>query len=290
MRIVSFTHPQGSSWGVVSGRGVIDLGVRPHEAGETLAQALATGGLIDIAAACADATVDWSLDEIQLLPPVPSPGKVLCVGLNYATHIKEMGRPLEDYPTVFTRFSDTFVGHDQPLVRPHNSVAFDYEGELAIVIGSGGRHIPVERALEHVAGYTCLNDGSIRDFQRHTHQFTPGKNFPGSGAVGPWLVTRDEVPDITAETITTRLNGVVVQQSGLDDLVFDVAAIVAYCSSWTRLSAGDVIATGTPGGVGAARDPQLWMKPGDVVEVEISGVGLLRNTVIDESVPTGPRA
>ena len=184
---------------------------------------------------------------------------------------------------IFARYPDSQVGHGQPMLRPRESVQLDFEGELAVVIGKVARRVPAARALDYVAGYSCYNDGSIRDWQRHTSQFTPGKTFPGTGGFGPWLVTTDEIPDPAKLTYETRLNGQVMQKAPLSDLVFDVPALVAYCSIFTTLNPGDVIVTGTTGGVGAFRKPPLWMKPGDVVEVEISGIGTLRNTIADEA-------
>lgn len=219
---------------------------------------------------------------MRLLPPITNPDKILCVGVNYDDHRKETGRDKSEKPVIFTRFADTQVGHGSALVRPRSSERFDYEGELAVVIGRPGRHIPESAALAHIAGYACYNDGSVRDWQRHTHQFTPGKNFPGSGGFGPWLVTADEVPDPFALTLTTRLNGQEVQKATTDLMIFDLKQLIAYISGFTKLNPGDVIITGTPGGVGDKRNPPLYMKPGDVAEVEISGIGLLRNPVIAE--------
>ncbi len=244
-------------------------------------KSLLDGGLADAKAALAAAPV-LSRHEVHLLPVIPNPNKIICVGLNYETHRKETGRPVEQHPSIFTRFAASQIADGDPIIRPHVSTQLDYEGELALVIGRPGRYIPAERALEHVAGYACYNDGSIRDWQRHSHQFTPGKNFVGTGAFGPVLVTRDEVPNIEAQTLTTRLNGEIMQQAKISDMIFSIGEIIAYVSSFTPLEAGDVIATGTPGGVGAKREPQVWMKPGDVVEVEITQVGLLRNPIVDE--------
>jgi 2-keto-4-pentenoate hydratase/2-oxohepta-3-ene-1,7-dioic acid hydratase in catechol pathway len=190
---------------------------------------------------------------------------------------------VEEFPVIFVRFESSHVGHLEPILRPKVSQQFDYEGELAVIIGKEGRYIPADAALDYVAGYSIYNDGSVRDWQRHTHQYTPGKNFPSSGAFGPWLVTSDKIPDPAKLRLTTRLNGKVVQDSGIDDLLFDVPSLIAYCSNFTTLLPGDVIVTGTPGGVGAARKPPLWMKPGDTIEVEISEIGTLRNPVAQES-------
>ncbi|KVW89304.1 fumarylacetoacetate hydrolase family protein [Burkholderia cepacia] len=214
------------------------------------------------------------------LPVIPSPGKVICVGLNYKSHVAETKRPDSDYPSLFLRFADTLVADGDAVLRPSCSDRFDWEGELAFVIGKGGRYIPKAQAFEHIAGYTCFNDVTVRDWQRHTHQFTPGKNFPGTGAFGPYMVTSDEVPDVTKLTLETRVNGNVMQHASVGDLIFDIPVLVEYISTFTPLSPGDVIATGTPGGVGDRRDPPLYMKDGDVVEVEITGLGVLRNRVV----------
>ena len=220
-----------------------------------------------------------SMSEVQALPVIPNPGKLICVGLNYKTHVAETKRADSEYPSLFLRLNDSLAAHEDVVLRPSFSERFDWEGELAFVIGKGGRCIPKSRAFEHIAGYACLNDVSVRDWQRHTHQFTPGKNFPGTAPFGPYLVTRDEVPDVTRLRLETRVNGQVMQHAGISDLIFDIPTLVEYISRFTPLSAGDVIATGTPGGVGDRRDPPLYMKEGDVVEVEITGLGVLRNRI-----------
>jgi 2-keto-4-pentenoate hydratase/2-oxohepta-3-ene-1,7-dioic acid hydratase in catechol pathway len=245
-----------------------------------LRAALAGNALAEIRKAVEGAKPDHRLSEIKWLPPIPSPDKILCAGINYRSHAAETGRELPKQPSMFIRLTNTLVGHEGELIRPSVSEQFDFEGELALVIGRAGRHIPVERALEHVAGYTCFVDGSVRDYQKFS--VTSGKNFPGTGPVGPWIVTTDEIPDPTRLTLTTRLNGKEVQRSGTDLLIYSVPQIVAFCSDFTPLAAGDVIATGTPEGVGHRRTPPLWMKPGDVLEVEITGIGTLRSRVVDE--------
>jgi 2-keto-4-pentenoate hydratase/2-oxohepta-3-ene-1,7-dioic acid hydratase in catechol pathway len=230
-------------------------------------------------------------NELTLLPPIVDPRKILCVGLNYETHRKETGRAASPYPAIFVRFADTQVGDGSPIVRPAISTSLDFEGELAVVIGRPGKSIAREDALAHVAGYACYNDATIRDWQHHTHQFTPGKNFPNTAAFGPWLVTADEIPDPSQLQLTTRLNGRTVQSASPADMIFSVAEIIAYVSAFTPLSVGDVIATGTPGGVGVKRTPPLFMQPGDTVEVEISHLGTLRNPIIAELLPFArPRA
>lgn len=281
MKIASFRKAATVSYGLITEAGVIDAG-RRVPAYPTLKSLLAAGSLENLRAFISERP-DYALSEIELLPTIPIPDKIFCIGVNYATHLVETGQPKPAHPVVFTRFANSQVGAGQPMIRPLESERFDYEGELAVIIGKGGRRIPSARALHHVAGYACYNDGSIRDWQRHTSQFAPGKNFVGTGAFGPWLVTTDEIPDVSKLHIKTRLNGVEVQAAPISDLVFDVPALIAYCSTFTELAPGDVISTGTTGGVGAFRNPPLWMKGGDVVEVEISGIGILRNPVKDET-------
>ncbi|MDP2324358.1 MAG: fumarylacetoacetate hydrolase family protein, partial [Gammaproteobacteria bacterium] len=222
--------------------------------------------------------------SLQFAPVIPEPARILCVGVNSSEHIREMGREKPDYPSLFTRFADTLVGHGQPIVRPRLSTYYDYEGELAIIIGRPARYVMAANALDHVAGYTCFLDGSLRDWQGHTTQFLPGKNFPATGSCGPWLVTTDEIPDPSRLRLQTRVNGELRQQAPISDLCFDVRCIIEYCSSFCQLNPGDIIATGTPSGVGFARKPPCWLTPGDVVEVDISGIGVLRNNVVDEAM------
>ncbi len=220
--------------------------------------------------------------ELHFLPPVPNPGKILCVGVNYRPHVEEMGREIPDHPVVFVRFADSLVGHAEPILMPRVSAQYDFEGELAVVIGREARYVDAAEALDHVAGYMPFLDGSVRDWQRHTMQFTPGKNFPASGAAGPALVSPDEAGAPDTFELATRVSGETMQQGRVADLIFDVPALIAYCSSFTCLKPGDVIATGTPGGVGAARRPPRWLAPGDVVEVDLGPLGCLVNTVVPE--------
>jgi 2-keto-4-pentenoate hydratase/2-oxohepta-3-ene-1,7-dioic acid hydratase in catechol pathway len=277
MKLASFERPDGSaSWGVVKDGGIVDLGAEAP----SLRAALSNG------VAFADAAgrrADHAVDAVSLLPPIPDPDKILCLGLNYASHIRETGREPPTKPVIFVRFANSQVGHGHAMIRPNASDNFDFEGEMALVVGKRCRHVKRKDAAAVVAGYSCYNDGSIRDWQRHSIQFTPGKNFPATGGFGPWLVTPDETGDIASATLITRLNGEEVQRATISDLVFDVPAIIEYCSTFTELVPGDVIVTGTTGGVGAARNPPLWMKPGDVVEVEIDRIGILRNTIEQES-------
>tara|TARA_R110000850_G_scaffold275474_2_gene414879 strand:+ start:3439 stop:4299 length:861 start_codon:yes stop_codon:yes gene_type:complete len=226
---------------------------------------------------------EFDVKDLTFLPPLRRAGKLLCIGLNYADHSAEGGFAVPDYPTVFARFNTSLVGHGQPLIKPRASDQFDYEGEVVAVIGTPGRHIPKESALDHVIGYSLFNDASVRDFQMRTPQWTVGKNFDGTGAFGPWLVTADALPNGCAGlTLETRLNGETVQSASTDDLVFDVATLVSTLSEAMTLEAGDVIVSGTPAGVGIARKPQLFMKPGDICDVEVAGLGTLSNSIAEE--------
>lgn len=274
MKLVSYMHKDRAGFGRLDGDKVTAL-ASPDA--PDLKSALAKG-----LGALPASGPKLALASLTLLPPIPNPDKIFCIGINYADHRAETGRSATDHPTVFTRFADTQAAHGAALVRPRASEQFDYEGELAVIIGKAGRHIAEADALSHVAGYSCYNDGSIRDWQNHTSQFTPGKNFPATGGFGPWLVTADEAGPVEAMTLTTRLNSAVVQEASCSLLIFNVPQIIAYISTFTELRPGDVISTGTPGGVGAKRVPPLWMKAGDQVAVEITGVGLLQNNVVNE--------
>ena len=281
MRLVSFQLNDGTqSYGVIE-----DDVIRAADAALTskyadLRAVLTAGATAELAGSTGPVL---ALTDVTLLSPLPNPDKIICIGLNYMSHIKETGRDKPKHPSIFTRYPSSVIGHDVPLVRPKASQDFDYEGELAVIIGKEGRHIAQADAWDHIAGYSCFNDGSIRDYQIHTSQFWPGKSFDDSGSMGPWIVTADDLPDVTEQTLTTRINGNVEQQSKLDDLAISIPEIIAYVSTVTKLLPGDVIATGTPGGVGKFRKPQLYMKPGDVAEVEITGIGILRNGVVDEA-------
>jgi 2-keto-4-pentenoate hydratase/2-oxohepta-3-ene-1,7-dioic acid hydratase in catechol pathway len=275
MKFMSFTAGGAAKFGAVDGDHVVDLTSRAP----TLRAALATPGALD---APWGELPRYKVADVAFLPVIPDPDKIICIGLNYLTHILEGGRDVPKFPTIFTRFANSQVGHGQPIIRPRASVTLDFEAELAVIIGTGGRHIKASDALAHVAGYSCYNDGSVREWQRHTSQFTPGKNFAATGGFGPYLVTPDEAGDISHASLVCRLNGEEMQRATLDDLVFNIPALIEYCSTFTRLEPGDVIITGTTGGVGAYRTPPVWMKPGDIVEIEISGVGTLVNPVVEE--------
>jgi 2-keto-4-pentenoate hydratase/2-oxohepta-3-ene-1,7-dioic acid hydratase in catechol pathway len=282
MRLVSFNIGGRKTFGALVRGGVVDLGARLGGGVRDLGLAIANGQYVSIANELKGAPADYTENDIVFDPVIRQPGKILCVGLNYEDHRRETGRPEAKYPAIFTRFADTQTGHLQPLIKPNRSSQFDYEGELAVVIGRAGRYIEPRDARGHILGYSCYNDASVRDYQHHTHQFTPGKNFPGTGAFGPALVTADEITELGSQRIQTRLNGQVVQDAALGQMIFSIERLIAYISEWTLLSPGDVIITGTPGGVGAKRTPPLFMKHGDEVVVEIEQVGSLSNTVRDE--------
>lgn len=280
MRIISYAIGGRVSFGLVTGQdGIVDCGGRVPYA--DISAVLRADALSELAR-FAGLPPDHRIGAVTILPAVPDPQrKVLCVGLNYRAHVAESaGRDVPENPRIFARLDDTIIGHGAPLWRPRNSTHFDYEGELAVVIGRPGRHIPAARALEHVVAYTIFNDGSVRDYQKHS--VTAGKNFPCTGPLGPWLVTADEIPDPAALTLTTRVNGEQRQRTSTGDMILNVQALIEYISAFTPLAPGDVIATGTPEGVAHARKPPPWLVPGDVVEIEISGIGILRNPVVAE--------
>ena len=280
MKFASYLRNGVPSWGIVQDQIVFDVGSAVGNSHPSLLHAIASEALGE--AARGKRADRLELASLKFLPVIVNPTKILCVGLNYDDHRRETGRPESKYPTIFTRYADSLVAHGADIVRPHVSTSLDFEGELAVVIGRGGRYIPAKDAMRHVAGYTCHNDATLRDWQRHTTQFTPGKTFPGTGPLGPYLVTADELLDLDKQTLVTRLNDVIVQSASIGDMIFSIPVLIEYLSAFTPLSPGDIIATGTPGGVGFKREPPLFMKPGDRVEVEISGVGRLVNGVVDE--------
>ena len=283
MKIASFVYQNRSTYGIVKGDHVIDLESLKSHLGADLKEAIARNRLSELGADALKDLPRLALSEITFLPVIANPGKVLCIGINYATHVRETGRDMPTYPMIFTRFADSQTAHLQPIVRPTVSHKLDFEGELAVVIGKTARHVKPEDALDYVAGYACYNDGSVRDWQKHTIQFVPGKNFPATGGFGPWMVTSDEIVDPQDLDLTTRLNGEVMQHTRTSDMIFDVRKLIEYCTAFTELAPGDVIVSGTTGGVGAFREPPVWMKPGDIVEIEIERIGILRNSIVDES-------
>jgi 2-keto-4-pentenoate hydratase/2-oxohepta-3-ene-1,7-dioic acid hydratase in catechol pathway len=280
MKLCSFRADGRASYGLVTENSIVDLG-RRYKA-TTLREFIASGEM-STAASLVDEPPDFAFDAVEHDPVIPNPDKIICVGLNYHDHISETGREETPFPVLFARFSGSQIGHGEPLVKPLESDKFDYEGELAVIIGRECRRVPEDQALEMVAGYACYNDGSVRDWQKHTHQFMPGKTFAGTGPFGPWMVTADEIQDPSKLHLQTRLNGEVMQDTSTELLIASIPRLISYCSTILPLLPGDVIVSGTPGGVGARRNPPVFMKDGDVCEVEISGIGVLRNTVRAET-------
>lgn len=282
MKLVSFERKGKAGFGLVVANGVVDLGAALGGRHADLKALLAADALGE-AREFAGRAPDFALDDVTLLPVIPDPGKIWCVGLNYGEHVQETGRQVTEQPMFFLRVADSQVGHGSPIPRPGESIRLDYEGEIAVIIGKPGRRIAEADAWSHIAGYACYNDGTVRDWQMHTQQWCPGKNFWRTGAFGPWLVTTDELPADTVMTLVTRLNGIEVQRATTEQLIHSIPRLIAYASTVAPLKSGDVIVTGTPGGVGAKRNPPLWMKAGDVVEVEVDRIGILRNPIVDEA-------
>lgn len=275
-KYVSFRRPDGTpSFGRLDGEAIVELA--SANGPQSLKAALAEGSLATLAEGTRFAAAD-----VVLLPVIPDPAKILCVGLNYADHVKETGREQKQHPAIFVRYADSLVADGQPMVKPAVTDRFDYEGELAVIIGKHCHKVARADAQGYIAGYSIFNDGSARDWQRHNIQFTPGKTFPGTGGFGPALVTADEIADLGALRVQTRLNGQLVQDQPIADMIWDIGTVIEYISAFTPLAPGDVIATGTPGGVGDKRTPPLYMKAGDKVEVEIGAIGTLTNIIIDE--------
>lgn len=260
------------------------LDLLPEAMGSSFRQLMAGAGLVPLQSVTGTRVGG---QEVKFLPPIPDADKILCVGFNYRGHAAETGTPLPKHPSIFVRFAASQVGHEQPVLAPSISAEFDYEGELAVIIGKAAWRVAAVDAMQYVAGYSCFAENSVRDFQSHARQATAGKNFLASGAFGPSLVTRDEIPDPAALELSTRLNGVVVQHAKLTDLIFSIPELIEYITKFTRLLPGDVISTGTPDGVGFLRKPPVYLKPGDHLEVDIPGVGLLRNQVIAEADGVG---
>ena len=288
MKIVSFIANGSATFGAIINAPVndrvVDLGALLGARYADLKAVLTDpAGLAALEQALSKSQASIPLSSVTLLPVIPNPGAIWCIGLNYRDHVEETRNQVTEKPVLFLRTAASQVAHGQAIPRPLESSAIDYEGEIAVVIGTGGRRIHEGDAWTHVAGYACYNDVSVRDWQRHSPQWGPGKNFWRTGAYGPWLVTTDEIEPNASLTLVTRVNGQELQRATTDMMIHSIAQQIAYISTFSPLQPGDVLVTGTPGGVGAARKPQLWLKAGDLVEVEISGIGTLKNTVVEEA-------
>ena len=282
MKLLSYEHAGQASFGAVVDGGIVDLKRALGGRFASLRQLIAADALAEAAAALQGRKADHALDAVTLLPVIPDPDKIVCVGLNYGEHVRETGRTITESPALFLRVPDSQVGHGQPILRPRESQRLDYEGEIAVIIGRGGRRIAEAEAWSHICGYSCYNDGSVRDWQLATSQWTPGKNFYRTGGFGPWMVTSDQIAPDQRMSLVTRLNGQEMQRATTDMMIHSIPRQIAYISSFVPLKPGDVIVTGTPGGVGNKRNPPVFMKPGDVVEVEVDAIGVLRNTIADD--------
>lgn len=283
MKLVSFHLNGRAGYGAVVGEQVVDLGAHFADIPDLATLLASPAQLAKARELAASAKGEHALADVTLAPVIPAPGKVICVGINYVAHAEEAGRKVGKHPVIFQRFAETLQAHGAPLVRPKVSEEFDFEAELAVVIGKGGSHIAPEDAMDHVAGYTCFNDASVRDWQFHTHQYGMGKTFRSTGALGPWLVTADEIADYRQLQVRGILNGEQLQEGNLSELAFDIPHLISYVSQALDWNPGDILATGTPSGIGFKRNPPIFLKPGDVFEVTISQIGTLSNPVIDEA-------
>lgn len=283
MKLISFLNHTVPSYGLVSGDDVLDLMPILGAQAPDLKTLIAKNLFAAAAQAAQSHKPTLKLAQLTLLPVIPNPGQIFCIGLNYGDHVRETGRQVTETPTIFLRLPDSQVAHGQDIVRPAESHRLDYEAEIAVIIGKGGRRIKEEDAWSHIAGYSCYNDGSVRDWQVATSQWTPGKNFYKTGGFGPWMVTSDEIAPAQVMRLQTVLNGQVLQDSTTDKMIHSIPGQIAYISTFIPLSPGDVIVTGTPGGVGNKREPQIFMKPGDVCEIVVDAIGTLRNGIRDEA-------
>ena len=280
MRIASFWHAGHEGFGVVTGDGIIELTGRLSGRQQTLREVLAAGALAEAAQIAEDCSVDCAVDDVEWRLPIPDSEKIFCVGQNYAAHITEMGYPMPEAPSIFSRFPRTFVPHKSHMTMPSHSECFDYECEMTAIVGREARHVSEEDALDYIAGYTICNDGSVRDWQHAGPQVAPGKNWEASGMLGPWMVTADEAGDPADMTVKTWINGELRQEGHTSDLVFSAAYLLSYISTFITLMPGDMITTGSPSGVAAGFKPPKWLKPGDVVEMEIDRIGRLSCDVV----------
>ncbi len=277
MKLVTFVHESETGYGVLDGETILRLDTQPDAPCDLKTYLAKRFPQIAPTTPPADRL---PLGEVTPLPPIPNPGKIFCV----ATNFHEDGKPVPQFPLLFTRHAEAQVGHGSPILKPAVSEKFDFEGELAVIIGKRGHKVARSKAMGIVAGYACFNEGSVRDWQKHSTQFTPGKNFYHSGAFGPWMVCTNEIPDPTRLHLISRVNGVTKQSIAMDRMIFDIPYLISYISTFAPLDPGDVIVSGTPSGFGSTRNPPEFLFPGDEVEIEITGVGSLRNTVMQDNV------
>tara|TARA_B100000579_G_scaffold435013_1_gene457255 strand:+ start:1107 stop:1958 length:852 start_codon:yes stop_codon:yes gene_type:complete len=281
MKFVSFLLKGEAKFGISDGKNIIDLTDKILGA-RTLKELIEKKAISEAKKYASENDKNININEIEFLPLIPNPGKIICVGLNYSEHVKETGKTVEENPVVFLRVSKSQTAHNQYIQRPKVSTKLDFEGEMAVIMSEAGKHIKSNEAMKQIVGYSCYNESTVRDFQKHTSQFTMGKNFEKTGSFGPHMVLAEDIPDYTKLKIQTRLNGKVMQDANLNQLIFDIPTLISYISKALPWNAGDVLVTGTPGGVGFKRNPPVFMKDGDKVEVEISDIGVLSNIIKDE--------
>ena len=283
MKFISFNHDNSEKFGIIENNLITDLTGKINGA-SSLKELIKIKKIKEAQEYAKSNPGSIKLDQIKYSPLIPNPGKIICVGLNYSEHVKETNRTIEENPVIFHRFPESQTSHLQPIQRPTVSESLDFEGEMAVIMDEGGKHIKTEDALKHIIGFSCYNESTVREWQRHTRQFGMGKNFEKTGSFGPHMVLADDIPDYKSLTIETRLNGEVMQNAKLSQLIFDIPILISYVSKAMAWRAGDVLVTGTPGGVGFKRNPPVFMKPGDNVEVEITDIGVLSNTIKDEII------
>ena len=283
MKFVSFLLKGSPKFGVSDGKNITDL-TNKISGSKTLKELISNNGITDAKKYAKENPGNININEIEFLPLIPNPGKIICVGLNYSDHVNEIGITLEKNPVIFLRVPQSQTAHKQIIQKPKVSNHLDYEGDMAVIMGNAGKHIEPKNALKHIVGYSCYNESTVRDWQQHTKQFTMGKNFEKTGSFGPYMVLAEEISDYKKLTIQTRLNDKVMQEASLSQLIFDIPTLISYISKAMPWQAGDVLVTGTPGGVGFKRNPPVYMKDGDKIEVEIKNVAILKNTIKDEIV------
>jgi 5-carboxymethyl-2-hydroxymuconate isomerase len=279
VQLISFRHGGIEKYGIVSGDGVVDMSARLGDRYPTLRDAIAGLALGDMARQSDGAPTDFALSDIEFMHPITTPEKILCVGRNYRAYHEVIEDGALKYPSIFPRFPSSFAAHGGAIVKPRVSDELDFEAELVAIIGKSGRHIPEDRAMDHVIGYTIMNEGSVRDWQHMGAQTFPGKNFYQSGSIGPWMVTVDELPDLSKIPIRTRVNGEIRQDGATDMMIFSLPEVIAYISNFMWLEPGDMISTGSPGGSAVEENEPRWLKPGDIIEIEIPPIGVLKNTI-----------